>query len=216
MRVLDLFCGAGGASVGYYDSLTASGIKAEIVGVDIISQPDYPFEFIQADALTYPTKGFDLVHASPPCQGYSSMSNRYGSEHPLLIDQVRGKLEGLEYVIENVVGASGDMFTTLMLCGTMFGLPTRRHRLFETSMLLWQPNCGEHTRGLTAVYGKPDGRRLNTYSDGEISRAWASIEEGQEALGINWTDAAHQLREAIPPAYTRYIGENLEGWVDDE
>ena len=183
---------------------------AEIVGIDIVDQPDYPFEFAKGDALKCDITGFDLVHASPPCQDYTPMSNRWGSEHPRLISDVRDLIHGSPtYVIENVVGASADMRATLMLCGTMFGLNLRRHRLFETNHLIWQPDCGTHSRDLTPVYGHPDGRRLYNYTDGTTMNAWASVEDGQAALGIDWTDDWHQLREAIPPAYTRYIGEAL-------
>lgn len=205
MRILDLFCGAGGASMGYHQAFP----DAEIIGVDNVGQPDYPFKFIQGDALEADVEGFDLIHASPPCQDYSPMSNRWGSDEPRLIGDVRALITGQLYVIENVEGARYDMATTLKLCGTMFDLPTRRHRLFETSFLCWQPQCGQHSRDLISVYGKPDGRRLYTRTDRTVLHAWASVEDGQKALGISWTDNWHQLREAIPPAYTRYIGESF-------
>jgi len=183
---------------------------AEIVGVDVAPQPDYPFTFVQADARTHNLKGYDLIHASPPCQSYSSMSNRHGSLQPELVYEIRERMpNGVPSVIENVVGASEHMDTTLMLCGTMFDLPTRRHRLFECSFLVWQPQCGAHTRDLIPVYGKPDGRRLYTRSDGSQLRAWRSVEQGQRALGISWTEDWHQIREAIPPSYTQYIGSQL-------
>lgn len=206
MRILDLFCGAGGASMGYRQALP----DAEIIGVDIAPQPDYPFTFVQADALTPPfnLSDFDLIHASPPCQDYSPMTNRWGSEHPRLIAKVRTLINHRPYVIENVEGASRDMATTVKLCGSMFGLPTRRHRLFETSFLVWGLSCGNH-EGHIPVYGKPDGRRLLGTPESPTLKAWASVADGQLALGIDWTDDWHQLREAIPPAYTRYIAQHL-------
>ena len=180
---------------------------AAIVGVDINPQPDYPFQFVQGDALETPVNldSFDLIHASPPCQSYSSMSNRYGSSEPELISEVGRMLQGRTYVIENVEGASAHMQTTVKLCGSMFGLPTRRHRLFETSFFVWGQPCGDHT-GHIPVYGHPDGRRLSGTRDNPTLKAWSSVVEGQRALGIDWTEDWHQLREAIPPAYTEYIG----------
>lgn len=188
--------------MGYHQALP----DAEIVGVDIEPQPDYPFTFVQGDALKADVEGFDLVHASPPCQDYSPMSNRWGSDEPRLIGEVRTLISGQPYVIENVEGARHDMATTLKLCGTMFDLPTRRHRLFETSFLCWQLLCRIHSQDLISVYGKPDGRWLTIRKDGTRQHAWGSVADGQRALGISWTDDWHQLREAIPPAYTRWIG----------
>ncbi len=182
----------------------------EIVGIDIEPQPDYPFEFVQADVFDpardwWALGPFDLVHASPPCQGYTPMTNRWGSEAPQLINQTRAFIRGASYVIENVAGAGLD---GVQLCGSSFDLPTRRHRYFEASFLIWAVPCRHNGPGI-AVYGKPDGRRLYTRADGTELRAWASVEEGQQALGIDWTDDWHQLREAIPPAYTQYIGEQF-------
>ena len=132
-RLLDLFCGAGGAAMGYHRA------GFEVVGVDIKPQPHYPFEFHQADAMTYPLEGFDAIHASPPCQGYSphvssessAWAGTRGKDEPRLIGAVRERLVGHAYVIENVVGARRELRGPLLLCGTMFGLPIARHRLFE-------------------------------------------------------------------------------------
>ena len=133
-RLLDLFCGAGGAAMGYYRA------GFEVVGVDIKPQPHYPFEFIQADALTFPLDGFNAIHASPPCQGYSlGVRNVNAKATPQLIDAVRTRLlrQDRPWVIENVKGARHAMRTTpdgyFVLCGLMFAddVPVR-HRLFET------------------------------------------------------------------------------------
>ena len=133
MRVLDLFCGGGGASYGY--SLVFP--QAEITGVDIKPQKHYPFQFVQGDAIEYLEQHgheYDFIHASPPCQGYSeSTPAQYKGNHPLLIPTVREQLDALgkPYVIENVEGARWALNNPLMLCGSMFGLPILRHRLFE-------------------------------------------------------------------------------------
>lgn len=208
-RLLDLFCGAGGAGVGY------ASVGFEVVGVDIDPQPEYPFEFHQADALTFPLDGFDAIHASPPCQGYVGWQNinslrGFENDHPLLIDPIRERLEatGLPYIIENVVGA--PLRDPVMLCGTMFGLGVRRHRLFETN-LPWKPTpprpCA-HTGSEVGVYGKLDGRRLLTRVDGSELRAARTLEQAQAAMGIDWM-SWDTLRESIPPAYTAWLGEYL-------
>lgn len=201
-QLLDLFCGAGGAAVGY----ARAGF--EVVGVDIKPQPHYPYEFHRADALEFPLEGFDVIHASPPCQGYTPMSNRWGSDYPRLIEPIRERLRdtGLAYVIENVPGA--PLRNSVRLCGSFFGLKAYRHRLFESNVAFFGTPCSHTTSGV-AVYGKPDGRRLFTRAGGSELRAWGSVEEGREALGIHWTDNADELREAIPPAFTEYIGLEL-------
>src|SRR5512139_314282 len=149
-RILDLFCGAGGAAVGYHRA------GFDVVGVDINPQPNYPFEFVQADALwalqqlqvgsllDYHLSDFDAIHASPPCQRYSTATKRNGTEleHPDLIGPTRELLQatGLPYVIENVVGA--PLRDSILLCGSWFALGAdgyrlKRHRLFETSWHQW-------------------------------------------------------------------------------
>ena len=212
MRILDLFCGAGGASMGYHQAWP----DAEIVGVDNVPQPDYPFTFIQGDATDPPfdlTAGhFDFIHASPPCQSYSNMSNRWGSDAEELIGRSRFLIQcaGVPGVIENVTGAKASMENYIMLTGYQFGLATWRPRLFE--LIGFWALAPATVRGVSeaGVYGKPDGRRL--WGSGRSGlRAWSSIEQGQRLLGIDWTDDPHQLKEAIPPAYTEYIGNQLTG-----
>lgn len=208
-RLVDLCGKAGGAARGYQ----RAGFY--VVGVDIDPQPNYAGdEFIQADALTFSLEGFDAAHASPPCQGYVQWNNlnaeRYGSrvEHPMLIEPIRARLEasGLPYVIENVVGA--PLRTDLMLCGSMFGLGVRRHRLFESNLLLMgKPSCA-HAGVEVAVYGKLDGRRIWTRADGTEVRAARTLAQAQAAMGIDWM-TWDELREAIPPAYTEFIGLQL-------
>jgi len=215
-RLLDLFCGAGGAAMGY------SRAGFEVVGVDLVAQPHYPFEFWQMDALAFlgldvpqdVASSFDAIHASPPCQGYTQFSNlnaeRWGNRvaHPMLIEQVREGLRatGLPYVIENVQGA--PLEKALTLCGSMFGLKVRRHRIFESNLLLMgQPECN-HQGDEVAVYGKLDGRRVWTRSDASEVRAARTIGQASEAMGINWM-TWNEIKEAIPPTYTEFIGRQL-------
>jgi DNA (cytosine-5)-methyltransferase 1 len=168
-RILDLFCGQGGAAMGYHRA------GFEVVGVDLAPQPRYPFEFHQADAMTFPLTGFDAVHCSPPCQGYSIMNNLpwlAGKERPLLLLDVLARLEGsgLPYVVENVMGArygaaglrkrglEAHGLKAGYLCGLMFGLPFYRHRLFATNWLWLAPGHPKHTLNLhpraeRSVYG---------------------------------------------------------------
>jgi DNA (cytosine-5)-methyltransferase 1 len=123
-RIADLFCKAGGAGMGYYRA------GFDVVGVDIEPQPRYPFEFVQADALTFDLDGFDAYHASPPCQGFSAMKRATKVEHADLLTPTRARLlaTGRPFVLENVEGA--PLHEPWKLCGTQFGLKTRRHRLF--------------------------------------------------------------------------------------
>jgi len=220
MRILDLFCGAGGAAMGY----ARAGF--EVVGVDIFPQKNYPFDFIRADATEFPLDGFDFIHASPPCQAYSAMSTRWKREHPKLIGLIRNRLiqSGKPYVIENVPGA--DLIDPIMLCGTMFGLQTkegsqlRRHRLFECSLFLGlTPECRHNNGYAIGVYGggqNPARRRPATIG------VWGNpgghsvrdnldhygIEARREAMGIDWM-SYKELSQSIPPAYTEWIGRKL-------
>jgi DNA (cytosine-5)-methyltransferase 1 len=209
MRLLDLFCGAGGAAMGYHRA------GFEVVGVDINPQPHYPFEFHQADALTYPLGGFDAIHASPPCQAMTTMSNRHrgkgglADSHINLIPETRAAIGHLmlPYVIENVPGARRYLRNPVTLSGGAFGLGVDRPRLFESNiLLLGHPRATVDPLG---VYGKaPDGRRLFTRADGSVQRAASSVAEAQWAMGIDWMDW-RELAEAIPPAYTEWIGRQL-------
>lgn len=220
-RLLDLFCGAGGCSVGY----ERAGF--DVVGVDIRPQPNYPFEFRQGDALRVlvencpdashdadyvgwvlgclctDVEGFDAVHASPPCQAFSSARVIHGREHVDLLTPMRALLEktGLPWVIENVPGA--PMRRDLILCGSMFRLGTathglQRHRWFEFSDAALAPALVSpcwHEKPRISVFGKGGDQ----YHD---KHAWA------EAMGIDWM-STREMAQAIPPAYTELIGHQL-------
>lgn len=229
-RLLDLFCGAGGTGMGYHRA------GFDVVGVDIKPQKHYPFEFIQADALEYLAvhgHEFDAIHASPPCQAHSIMrKGRWQDrEHPDLISAVREllTLSGKPYVIENVEGARGALLEPIMLCGTMFGLQTadgaqvRRHRLFEVfdrgPLLILSPACNHNNGSAIGVYGggqHPARRRPATVGvyggTGESSHrdgiVMFDVNARREAMGIDWMTGA-ELSQAIPPAYTEWIGRAL-------
>jgi DNA (cytosine-5)-methyltransferase 1 len=219
-RLLDLFCGAGGASAGY----AAAGF--DVVGVDLEPHPDHPSRLIVADALEVLADagflaGFDVVHASPPCQAFTSMSNRWrgaggaADAWPDLLDPVRDGLLswGGPYVIENVVGARVRLRSPLLLHGGMFGLGVHRPRLFEVNwpaMIFAAPPPPNPV----GVYGKAaDGRRLNSRADGTEQRAARSLAEARAAMGIPWMTDFRDVAEAIPPAYTEFLGGQLVDYL---
>jgi len=199
MKLLDLFCGAGGASVGY----RRAGF--EVVGVDINPQTNYPYEFILADALKFDLRSFDAIHASPPCQNYcwcTTKARNQGKTYPDLIEPIRNRLidSGKPYVIENVVGA--PLLNPTYLEGTMFGLGVIRRRLFETNWWLPQP-----------MYISRKGTvRDRTYFSvaGNGGDGSNRVDDWRKAMGINWMTRA-EIKQAIPPAYTEYIGQYLQG-----
>ena len=224
-RLLDLFCGAGGAAMGYHRA------GFEVVGVDIRPQPNYPFEFVQADALAileeawdWPSgrlHSFDAIHASPPCQAYTALRVMHNArdDHPDLISPVRELLQatGLPYVIENVPGAPIAHLTRL--CGSSFGLGVevydgwrqlRRHRYFETSFPLLSPQCQHHgaTIGLYGGHAR-DRRRIDGKSRGKDFPDRDPLELGRKAMGMPWAQKWREVSEAIPPAYTEFIGAQL-------
>jgi DNA (cytosine-5)-methyltransferase 1 len=213
-RLLDLFCGAGGAAMGYHRA------GFDVVGVDIRPQPNYPFEFHQADALLFieallgPAWGgwelgeFDTTHASPPCQRWATFNrDDHKERHPDLITPLRPLLEatGLPYVIENVPRA--PLRRDLILCGTTLGLEAngkelRRHRVFESNVLmpLVSP-CHHRLPPIWAAGHSPNTDYRRMYGD-------CSTEERRQAMGTPWM-TREELREAIPPAYTELIGHQL-------
>lgn len=228
-RILDLFCGAGGAAKGYHRA------GFEVVGVDLEPQPNYPYAFVQMDALLalttllaggcitdtdgrrYYLRDFDAIHASPPCQDYSATRHMRGGEtkYPRLIAPVRELLIliGLPYVIENVEMARPDMRDPVKLCGSMFGLTApwhgdtvylQRHRLFEANFPIAQKRC-DHSAGKMAVtvagHGRCDmGEGRGDYFAG---RGYAALTRA--VMGIDWM-TRDELNESIPPAYAFFVG----------
>jgi DNA (cytosine-5)-methyltransferase 1 len=202
-RLLDLFCGAGGAAMGY------SWAGFDVVGVDINPQPHYPFEFHQANAMTFPLDGYDVIHASPPCQAYSVTRSLHAVKYPKLVGPTRDRLQavGVPYVIENVVGA--DLIEPVTLCGSMFGLGVRRHRRFETPGLIMRPKCRHDLQPepLDVTGGGPT-KTGRTRTTGGVSRKPRSVKEAGDAMGVDWMTRT-ELNEAVPPAYTQFLGEQL-------
>jgi DNA (cytosine-5)-methyltransferase 1 len=234
--LIDTFCGGGGCSVGY----DRAGF--DVVGVDLYPQKNYPFDFLQMDALEalrrllageYLRFGgrqlcladIAVIHASPPCQAVSALAylhnhkKSYREKHVNQIPAVRELLLETEkpFVIENVAGSRRHMINPITLCGTMFGLKTDygnqliRHRLFETSPVIWFPPtpCGHNREfGAIGVYGggqHPDKRKTKPiYGRGHEY----NITQRRTAMGIDWM-TGKELNQAIPPAYTEYIGSKL-------
>lgn len=201
--LLDLFCGAGGCSVGY------SWAGFDVVGVDINPQPNYPFPFLQADALDYLAnldRPFDVITASPPCQSYLKGTLRSPRDHPDLVAETRDLLTewGGPWVIENVMGAPLNHAKSIVLCGEMFKLRTYRHRRFESNIRLDAPSHPPH---LTPVATR---ERYSRWSLGFHASVTGDIGRyvGPEAMGINWMKG-REMSQAIPPAYTRWIGDQL-------
>jgi DNA (cytosine-5)-methyltransferase 1 len=210
-RLLDLFCGAGGAAMGYHRA------GFEVIGVDNREQPHYPFEFIYADALEFldlavaqRSTAFAAIHASPPCQRYIRGGLSDKTRHLDLVGPTRALLVefGIPWVIENVPGA--PMRPDVVLCGSMFDLQVRRHRWFECSFPVspLTPSC-DHSRPVAGVYGNAHG----------ASGAWpgmlpGDLETWSRAMGIHWMNAA-DLSQAIPPAYAEHVGTFLRIHLED-
>lgn len=219
--MLDLFCCQGGAAKGYHDA------GFEVVGIDIEPQPLYPYEFIQDDALAWLDLQLRLdgwarhrgrpvhaVHASPPCQAFSLASLWQGKDaradkYPDLVDPTRKLLEasGLPYIIENVEGA--PLRRDLVLCGEMFGLRVHRHRLFEIGgWFAMQPRHAPHR-----LKGALNNCHIEEGYTRQVAGNYADHEDASDAMGIDWMDRKG-LAQAIPPAYTRFIGEQLLTQLD--
>jgi len=223
-RLLDLFCGAGGAAMGYYRA------GFEVVGVDVKPQPRYPFEFVQQEALwimdvllgkgslcpsetsRYWLKDFAAIHASPPCQSYTTLKALHKDRsYPDLVARVRETLQvsGLPWIIENVVGA--PLVRPTLLCGSYFNLGVRRHRHFETSYRPRTVPWCRHSQqphpidvsGTGSFQHSP--RRKPT---GGLGRKPRDLAEARAAMGIDWMERK-ELAQAIPPAYTEYLGRQL-------
>lgn len=211
LRALDLFCCAGGASMG----LHRAGF--EVTGVDIKPRKRYPFKFIMADALTVDLSGYDFIWASPPCQGYTALRHAKGTKGaPKLISPIRERLIAarVPYVIENVEEAYWEMRQPETLCGSMFNLGAQghqleRHRLFETSFSMCAPGPCRHDkkRPVIGVYGGHARRRSKAHGGRGTKDVWKGGHRAaaSEAMGIDWM-VMTELSEAIPPAYAEFIG----------
>ena len=224
MRVLDLFCGAGGAGMGYY----RAGFV--VAGVDHAPQPDYPFEFYEYDALDFVAERgheYDVIHASPPCQAHTPMSNRWrgtgsvADDRINMIGAVREALEatGRPYVIENVPGAKQHLRSPIMLHGGHFGLKVWRPRWFEISPSVKAPPKAPKPIGTVSIYGRPrlgpnDHRWLWKRADGSRLLA-ATPDEARAAMEMPWADWGG-ISQAIPPAYTEYVGRQLAAVLQQE
>ena len=215
MKLLDLFCGAGGAARGYMDA------GFEVTGVDNQPQPDYPGKFIQADAIAYLASHgheFDARHASPPCQASTALTKgtNKGRQYLNLIPATRallGLFDGPN-VIENVQGS--DLRRDMTLCGEMFGLGVIRHRYFELSGFPFLAPLHKPHRG------KVRGWRHGTYYDGPYLAVYGdgggkgTVQEWQTAMGIRWTSDRKSIAEAIPPAYSRFIGRQVMAYLESK
>jgi DNA (cytosine-5)-methyltransferase 1 len=201
VKALDLFCGAGGASMGLHR------VGFEVTGVDINPQQNYPFEFVQADALEYPLDGFDLIWASPPCQAFTAYKRRPNHVRHMdnLIPAIRESLKasGIPYIIENVPGA--PLENPLQLCGSSFGLDVRRHRMFECSFHALAPSCNHSWQ--TPRFPQATNRK-NLRSTVEVGVWRIPIDTQREAMDIDWM-TVKELSQAIPPAYSEYLGSHV-------
>lgn len=207
-RLLDLFCGAGGAAMGYHRA------GFDVVGVDLNPQPHYPFEFIPADVMVnipdIRWQTFDAIHASPPCQRYTRKSATWGRarvndiEHPDLIEPVRQLLHGVgkPFVIENVMGAPLRA-SPIALCGTQFGLRIIKHRQFETNwnLLPCDVPC-DHSDVYNPWQGK--GRSAAEHRAAQDTPWIPQCGGASRKAGVTG-----DVNNAIPPAYTEFIGRQL-------
>lgn len=211
-KLLDLFCCAGGCSMGYYDA------GFDVTGVDIEPRPSYPFPFIEADALEVLAdhdflNQFDVIHASPPCQRYSVAASAWGNAdtHPDLLPPTREALRawGGPYLIENVETAPMDH--ALLICGWAMGLKhIRRHRLFESNLPLMSPGCLCPNGDTVSVFGHSgEDRRKSTMKARGGLRGHVPIDEVRELMGVPWISSRDAVSESIPPAYTQYLGEQV-------
>jgi DNA (cytosine-5)-methyltransferase 1 len=204
-KLLDLFCCAGGAAMGYHRA------GFDVVGVDHTPQPRYPFPFHRADALDYLAEHghkFDAIHASPPCQRYSVVTRATGNrdDHPDLVAPVRELLTAFRkpWAIENVPGA--PLQNPIVLCGTMFpGLRVYRHRLFESNVKIEAP---AHPKHVIRSTGTQRGRKAHYEAGGFITITGDVGVYCGGAMEIDWMNG-NELSQAIPPAYTEFVGKFL-------
>lgn len=220
---IDLCCGAGGMSMGLWQA------GFEVIGVDINPQPNYPFQFIQADATQIDPKWLaeiaDVVAMSPPCQGYSVTSHLWDREHTKLIAPLReiAVASGLPYTIENVEGARENLIDPVRLCGSAMYLRVRRHRLIESNIPMVGTDCDHEWQDYLPCYRVYVGQNRTNgrgYKDTGVMPVFGGgqlVGGGQHfhasvAMGIHWM-THEELNEAIPPAYGRHIGKQLLAYL---
>lgn len=213
--LIDLFCKAGGAAAGY----ESAGF--DVIGVDWNPQPNYPYQFVEADVWALEPSFFaaaDAVHASPECQGYTALRHAKGAKgRPQEIGRIRRILQGLAvpYVIENVEMAAFDMIEPVKLCGSMFGLGAQgchleRHRLFESNIAISAPGPCAHKKPVIGIYGGHARNRAAKHGGRGTKDVWEGGHNAaaSQALGIDWM-TLDELSEAIPPAFTEHLGRQL-------
>lgn len=208
IKILDLFCCEGGASMGYFQGFKKHGFNPVVVGVDISPQPRYPFKFIQGDAIEYLVNNhhtYGLIVASPPCQNDSVACKRFknqGKVYPDLIAKTREALKatGKPYVIENVQGAKSKLVDPILICGLMVGMSMYRHRLFETWCKVEQPNHPQHV-----LKSSPMGRKqLEGHFIASPVGNVPQTDLVKRVMGVTWM-SQKGLSQSIPPAYTELI-----------
>ncbi|MFJ9387742.1 DNA cytosine methyltransferase [Nocardioides sp. NPDC101246] len=212
-KLLDLFCCAGGCSMGYYDA------GFDVVGVDLTPRLDYPFEFIESDAMDVLAdhgflSSFDIVHTSPPCQHYSVAANAHGNadDHPDLVAATRDALRswGGPYVIENVPTA--PLIDAVLICGWAMGLRhIKRHRLFETNMPLMSPGCLCPEGDTVSVFGHSGEDRRKSAGG---MRKHVPIAEVRELMCVPWIKGRDEVSESIPPPYTEFLGAQILDYLE--
>lgn len=203
MKLLDLYCCGGGAGYGY----ELAGF--DVTGIDIEPQPKHRGKFIQADAIEYLNNHFheyDVIHASPPCQAYSKASMQFRQQGKEYVDLIKATREALiktnkPYIIENVPGS--PLINPITLCGSMFGMKTYRHRLFESNIKLITPHHHPHSNKNAKMGRKPKEDEFIQYV-GHFS----GVGQVQEMTGLHWL-GQHELAQSIPPQYTKFIGEQI-------
>lgn len=215
MKILDLFCGAGLAADGY------ARLGLEVTGIDINPQPNYPYKFIQADALTFPLDGFDIVHASPPCQLFTRAKHLRDAQGgtPKYLDLLTPTIErfkslSVPWVIENVEAAKNLMPGAVKVCGSAFGMEIQRHRLFMSNKSLVSTTCNHKVFPIDPISGKPRPWGIYHVPNDSIpagGRTAINVEHGRKLMRVNRPISWQELKEGFPAEYTEYIGRQIMG-----
>lgn len=213
LKLLDLFCGAGIAAEGY------ANIGLEVTGVDLFPQPDYPYKFIQADASTFPLEGFDIVHASPPCQLFTRARHLRDAQGgtPRFLDLLTPTIERFQlldvpWVIENVEAAKSLMPSAVTVCGSAFGMEIQRHRLFLSNVPIEGTVCNHKVFPIDPVSGKPRPWGIYHVPNDSIpagGRTARNVEHGRALMRVSRPVSWQSLKEGFPADYTTYIGTQI-------